>query len=52
MFQYSSHLNSLTVWKMWADTILVITAGDREMTQLQHGLVGTQWNVFSCTSVL
>lgn len=32
MSQCGSHLNSLTLLRTWADSTLVMTAGDREMT--------------------
>ena len=31
MSQCSGHLNSLMLLRMWADTTLVMTAGDKEM---------------------
>ena len=42
MAQCGSHLNSLTALELWADTILLMTGGARELTRLQHRLLHTQ----------
>lgn len=49
--QMSSHLHPLTVLKLWADTIPVLTGRDRELTHLQHQLVHTQ-ECFYCPGEL